>query len=197
MCTNTNINPNTNPHTAGRVSRMPGCTPGWTAGWTGWEDGLGGWTGSTEGGVDWQGGRLGGQLGGGRLGGQLGGRAGSRLSGILRSTSSPGFSGKLMIKRCLMSPTILNICMVVQHALRLKFRRILLILRLAPNNPQNLPKASKDIHCWLLAPNLISRQLWKCKLFVPSQFLIFPESGDLRGASYVFATISLTCCPSW
>ena len=129
------------------------------------------WTGSTEGGVDWQGGRLGGQLGGGRLGGQLGGRAGSRLSGILRSTSSPGFSGKLMIKRCLMSPTILNICMVVQHALRLKFRRILLILRLAPNNPQNLPKASKDIHCWLLAPNLISRQLWKCKLFVPNQEL--------------------------
>ena len=146
--------------------------------------------------MDWQGGRLGGQLGGGRLGGQLGGRAGSRLSGILRSTSSPGFSGKLMIKRCLMSPTILNICMVVQHALRLKFRRILLILRLAPNNPQNLPKASKDIHCWLLAPNLISRQLWKCKLFVPSQFLIFQESGDLRSASYVFATSSLTCCPS-
>ena len=147
--------------------------------------------------MDWQGGRLGGQLGGGRLGGQLGGRAGSRLSGILRSTSSPGFSGKLMIKRCLMSPTILNICMVVQHALHLvNFGEFCSSSALLPTTPKTIPKASKDIHCWLLAPNLISRQLWKCKLFVPSQFLIFPESGDLRSAGYVFAAISLTCCPS-
>ena len=56
--------------------------------------------------------------------------------------------------------------------------------------PKPVQKRPKDIHRWFLAPNsLTSGQLWKCKLYVPSQFQIFLESADLRSVSFVFATI--------